>query len=243
MFFNNGTINNAIKNYLDNELKKYGNIKYAYVILNKKNITEISIITSHPIWFECYIQNKYQNIDPIIIMSLNRITSFSWDENIMINLNLKLSKIFTMSKPYNITHGYTFIVHDHKNNLALLSMMADQAYIEAFNELIISNKDKLQTLLITVHDKILFLYKEMDIKHHKREDKEMFSTRENEILYWSSVGKTYEEIAMILGIKLGTVKFHMGNVVKKLGVINGKHAIRLGVELKLIKPVFSDTKT
>ncbi len=38
MFFNNGTINNAIKNYLDNELKKYGNIKYAYVILNKKNI-------------------------------------------------------------------------------------------------------------------------------------------------------------------------------------------------------------
>lgn len=230
MFFNNGTINNAIKNYLDNELKKYGNIKYAYVILNKKNITEISIITSHPIWFECYIQNKYQNIDPIIIMSLNRITSFSWDENIMINLNLKLSKIFKMSKHYNITHGYTFIVHDHKNNLALLSMMADQDYIAAFNELIISNKDTLQN-------------KEMDIKHHKREDKEMFSTRENEILYWSSVGKTYEEIAMILGIKLGTVKFHMGNVVKKLGVINGKHAIRLGVELKLIKPVFSDTKT
>jgi len=31
----------------------------------------------------------------------------------------------------------------------------------------------------------------------------------------------------------------MANIVKKLGVMNGKHAIRLGVELELIRPVFS----
>uniref|UniRef100_UPI00384ACE79 helix-turn-helix transcriptional regulator n=1 Tax=Brenneria izbisi TaxID=2939450 RepID=UPI00384ACE79 len=65
----------------------------------------------------------------------------------------------------------------------------------------------------------------------------MFSHRENEILYWASMGKTYPEIAMILDIKISTVKFHIGNVVKKLGVLNAKHAIRLGVELQLIKPV------
>ncbi|MEG7344004.1 LuxR C-terminal-related transcriptional regulator, partial [Serratia marcescens] len=34
-----------------------------------------------------------------------------------------------------------------------------------------------------------------------------------------------------------TIKFHMGNIVKKLGVANARHAIRLGMELQLIKPV------
>ncbi|HDL8001096.1 TPA: helix-turn-helix transcriptional regulator, partial [Yersinia enterocolitica] len=54
---------------------------------------------------------------------------------------------------------------------------------------------------------------------------------------WASVGKTYAEISIILGIKRSTVKFHIGNVVRKLGVLNAKHAIRLGIELKLIKPI------
>ena len=53
------------------------------------------------------------------------------------------------------------------------------------------------------------------------------------------MGKTYQEIALITGITSRTVKYHIGNVVKKLGVINAKQAIRLGVELELIKPVLA----
>ena len=56
------------------------------------------------------------------------------------------------------------------------------------------------------------------------------------------MGKTYQEIALILGIKLSTVKFHIGNAVKKLGVTNARHAIRLGIELQLIRPVVTDIK-
>ncbi|PVF11366.1 LuxR family transcriptional regulator, partial [Yersinia pestis] len=36
-----------------------------------------------------------------------------------------------------------------------------------------------------------------------------------------------------------TVKYHIGNVVKKLGVINAKQAIGLGVELEIIKPILA----
>ncbi|WP_252317991.1 MULTISPECIES: LuxR C-terminal-related transcriptional regulator [Symbiopectobacterium] len=35
------------------------------------------------------------------------------------------------------------------------------------------------------------------------------------MLYWTSVGKTYQEMGIILGIKVRTVKFHMLNIVKK----------------------------
>ncbi|WP_227719303.1 helix-turn-helix transcriptional regulator, partial [Yersinia proxima] len=103
------------------------------------------------------------------------------------------------------------------------------------------NKEKIQMLLIFTHEKMLGLYQSNNDKNDSRnmqiEQRYIFSPRENEILYWASVGKTYAEISIILGIKRSTVKFHIGNVVRKLGVLNAKHAIRLGIELKLIKPI------
>ncbi|GAB7204273.1 hypothetical protein OS21_07620 [Dickeya oryzae] len=94
-------------------------------------------------------------------------------------------------------------------------------------------------LLISAHEKLTSLYREMskNKNNSKSQEPNIFSQRENEILYWASMGKTYQEIALILGITTSTVKFHIGNVVKKLGVLNAKHAIRLGVEMNLIKPV------
>lgn len=94
---------------------------------------------------------------------------------------------------------------------------------------------------MNTHDTLISLYKgknEAAPKNSESESKkEKFSPRENEFLYWSSMGKTYSEIAIILGIRLCTVKFHMGNIVKKLGVLNAKHAIRLGIESQLINPL------
>jgi LuxR family quorum-sensing system transcriptional regulator ExpR len=108
-----------------------------------------------------------------------------------------------------------------------------------FDESIEVNKEKIQMLLIMTHDKMLRLHNKKISKdkglYSKKKTKEIFSPRENEILYWASVGKTYSEISIILGIKRSTVKFHIGNVVRKLGVLNAKHAIRLGIELQLIK--------
>lgn len=64
--------------------------------------------------------------------------------------------------------------------------------------------------------------------------KPIFTLRETEVLYWSSMGKTYGEIVAIAGISVSTVKFHMGNIVSKLGVSNVRQTIRQGVELELI---------
>ena len=60
------------------------------------------------------------------------------------------------------------------------------------------------------------------------------TTREREVITLSSRGKTYPEIAMILGVKVQTVKFHMGNIVRKLDVVNAKQAIRCAVEYQLV---------
>ncbi|ACX90120.1 LuxR family transcriptional regulator [Pectobacterium parmentieri] len=242
LFYNNETISRIIKSQFDMALSHYGDIKYAYMVLNKKKPTEILIISNHhDEWREIYQANNYQHIDPVVIAALNKITPFPWDEDLLVSTQLKMSKIFNLSREHNITNGYTFVLHDHSNNLVMLSIMIDESNVSNIDDVIESNKDKLQMTLMTIHAETISLYREMirNKEDERSNDKDIFSQRENEILYWASMGKTYQEIALILDIKTGTVKFHIGNVVKKLGVLNAKHAIRLGIELQLIRPVQS----
>lgn len=239
LFFNNEFINASIKNHLEKNLREYRNIKFAYAIMNKKNPNNFTVISNQTEWFEVYIQNNYQFIDPVLITASYRATPFSWDENIVISSGLKLPKIFDMAKNYNVINGYTFVLHDHNHNLVVLSIIIDKSCDDNVEKIIEENKNDLQMLLLTTHEKLTTLYQEVNNTTglDSPPSKEIFSNRENEILYWASMGKSYQEIAIILGIKLTTVKYHIGNAVKKLGVTNAKHAIRLGVELKLIRPV------
>lgn len=230
------------QHHLESRLKLYGDFKYAFMILNKKNPSEMIQISNYPNeWIKIYKDNNYQHIDPVVITGFNSIAPFSWDENLSFHTGLDFSRIFNLSKNYKVINGYTFIVHDYHNNIALLSILMDKEREEEIRGIIGKYKDQLQMLLINSYDKIISLSTELcqTIDEHNAIDKEIFSPRENEVLYWASVGKTYQEIALILGITTSTVKFHIGNVVKKLGVLNAKHAIRMGIELQLIKPVQS----
>lgn len=242
LFFDNQAINTSVKEYLERKLVQFNNIKYAYAIMSKRNPADFSIISNRQEWFKVYIENNFQFIDPVLITALYRMTPFSWDENLMLNKGVKVPKLFDMARNHDIINGYTFVLHDHNNNLVVLSITLDKHCDDNIEELIQLNKDKLQMLLITTHEKLTQLYQEQSRKADFEEmnTRELFTSRENEIIYWASVGKSYQEIALILGIKLTTVKYHIGNAVKKLGVTNAKHAIRLGIELNLIRPVFPD---
>lgn len=243
LFFNNEFINSTIKDYLERKLDVYQNIEYAYAIMNKKNPAQFTIISNRMEWFQVYTENNYQFIDPVLITASHRVSPFSWDENIAIKSGQKIPKIFDMARNYDFINGYTFVLHDNNHNLVVLSIIIDKHSGGNMEEKIVKNKAEIQMLLITAHEKLLLLYQDVNsIADNEKIDKEIFSKRENEIIYWASMGKTYQEIALILGIKLSTVKFHIGNAVKKLGVTNAKHAIRLGIELQLIRPVLPDAK-
>lgn len=242
LFFNNTAINSTIQSYLERKLTAYSQIKYAYAIMSKRNPASFSVISNRQEWFEVYTENNFQFIDPVLITALYRITPFAWDENIMLSQGVKAPKLFNMARNFNFINGHTFILHDQYNNLAVLSLIIDNDCDDNVEELILANSNKLQMVLMQTHEKLTLLYKEQSGKadFNEMHEKEIFSKRENEILYWASVGKSYPEIALILGIKLTTVKYHIGNAVKKLGVTNAKHAIRLGIELQLIRPVMPD---
>ncbi|MFU9137632.1 helix-turn-helix transcriptional regulator [Erwinia tasmaniensis] len=243
IFQENQIITETLRNYIDRKLLYLGSPEYAYTVVSKKNPSNLLIISSYPDeWVNLYRTNNLQHTDPVILTAFRRTSPFAWDENITLMSDLKFTKIFSLSKQYNILNGFTFVLHDHFNNLALLSIIIDRNVQDHLEGLLSTDRATMQMHLIEINEQMYRLVHSVSSGRGHADasnNKAIFTTRENEVLYWASMGKTYAEIATITGISVRTVKFHMGNVVSKLGVSNARQAIRLGVELELITPTQS----
>lgn len=232
-YFSDGEKNSHIKESLERGIEKFGTISYAYAVMDKRNKDNILIINNVSDEFANeYLEKKLQNIDPVIIKSLNSITSFVWDDNMKISSYWPVDMVFIL-KTFSFLCGHTFVLHDYYNNLATLSLYYDKFLMADVGELIERHKNDFHGILRNTHEMLLQIYRKSE---EMTADNTVLSTREAEILYWSSTGKTYTEVAEILQLTVSTVKFHMGNTVKKLGVKNAKHAISLANELNLTPP-------
>ncbi len=244
-FRENQMLKDTLRGYTDRKLSPFGSPEYAYTVVSKKNPADVMIISSYPEeWVSLYQAGNFQLTDPVILCAFRRTSPFAWDENITLMSELRFTRIFSLSRQYNIVNGYTFVLHDHMNNLALLSFIIkgnDQGGLE-LQQRLSAEQGTLQMLLIDLNEQMYRLAGTEStgvVNAGEGAEKTMFSPRENEVLYWASMGKTYAEIASIAGISVSTVKFHVKNAVHKLGVSNARQAIRLGIELDLIKSAAS----
>lgn len=235
-YFNDAEKTTLIQKNLDKFFSENDGTKYAYTILDKANPKRISIINNHQEWFALYIQNDYQFIDPVIVRALSCVSDFSWDENILTPGNHSLPRIFRESGKHNIVSGHTFVLHDYLGNLALLSIMQNKSC--SFD--LSACREKLYVFFTDLHQKVLGMYA---LQPSTDNNKDLLTERECQVLYWAGTGKSYAEIALILSVSERTIKFHMGNAVKKLGVSNARHAIKLSIELNLIERVIHSVKS
>jgi len=224
-FYNDSDINSFIQHELDEFVPDGGHTTYAYAVMNKKDPSQMRIINNNPQWFDIYLERKYQFIDPVIIRALSSVEDFAWDHQMMVSTGYMLPRIFNESSRHNIIQGHTFPLHDYMNNLAILSLINYQQMDFDLRD----NRASVQSFFITLHQRMLSRYSNI---YQKK--KVFLSPREQQILQWVYAGKTYGEIATILAITERTVKFHMSNVMKKLGVNNARHAVKLSMELRLL---------
>lgn len=63
-----------------------------------------------------------------------------------------------------------------------------------------------------------------------------FTRREIQCLKWAAAGKTDAEIATIMGVATPTIRFHLTNASRKLGVSGRSQTIRLATTLGYIGP-------
>jgi DNA-binding CsgD family transcriptional regulator len=63
----------------------------------------------------------------------------------------------------------------------------------------------------------------------------LLSAHERRCLAWAAYGCTDKEIASEIGRSMDTVRFHMKNVLKKLGAANRTHAVAVGIQKGIIR--------
>ena len=224
-------LNKELLNSISSRLSKLDIPFFSYVIYAKQEMSSHAMISNFPRnWLLKYKKEKLYKDDPIIRYARESITPFSWfDDNQTKFEDIKWLEIDRTKQQETVT-GYTFTLHDHLNNFAALSVCDIEGRTD-FRSLISRYEDKLQMILIEVHQEVVALLAE-----HIQEcfQSIRLTAREKDVLHWACMGKTYEEISIILGIKHVTVKYHAANVCKKINANNIKQAIRKYTELNLV---------
>lgn len=206
---------------LRQRLAPLGDVDFLYLRQNRHAPGDALVVSSHAAdWVSDYSERRRYLKDPVVLAAQQRISPFNWQDCARPNAGL-----CEAGNRCQRVKGYTFTVHDPQQQMSLLSVIRRRDNL-TFSHEVISRLADLQMLLVALHEKTALCS-----SHHPA-----LSGREQEVLLWSSRGKTYGEIAVILGIQLSTVKFHMANATRKLGVSNGKHAIRRALELNSLPP-------
>ena len=73
--------------------------------------------------------------------------------------------------------------------------------------------------------KVVNLFKKKEVHSEKESESFQLSLQEKRILSFLSDGKSYSEIADNLFISISTVRYHIGNIYKKLHVVNQTEAV------------------
>ncbi|MFP1751086.1 helix-turn-helix transcriptional regulator [Lonsdalea quercina] len=207
----NNEIDRHLKELIENEMGAMSIETYAYLRINRSGCN-FNLISTYPKkWLDIYVKNKYYNFDPVVKKAKSKIMPFSWDQD----CNTR-SHIFEESKIYDISHGACFIAHGNDNTFSILSI-CDNGRGGNFINRLSEKEDKIQMILLK--------FFEEDLAAEKLSYNISLTLREQEILKWLGLGKTYNETSIICGISERTVRFHLMNILKKFNTNSTKYAL------------------
>ena len=179
---------------------------YSILIINssRKSI----LVTNMPAkWEQDFLSRKLDQTSEIVLMAKNKITPFIWA-----SANIKNKEIQYLADKYNIRNGVTFFMNVKSDRviLTLYFIESESHFIDHYRK---GKKDILFQIL-TLFEK--YYTKNMDYR---------LTAREDEVINLLKIGKTYSEIAMVIGICERTVRFHIKNILGKMEVSSVRYAI------------------
>lgn len=179
-----------------------------YSIIAFSAFGEVKIASNLPeSWEKEFIQRKLHLHSNIVQNAKERITPFFWSSLSSDNEDIK-----QLSEKYNIYAGITFIIKLQQASILFTIYFGEE------NELLIDNLNKNK-------ERILYNILSIFEQYYKAEPHCKLTKREYEVANLLKIGKTYNEIALILDICERTVRFHISNILIKLNVTSVKYAI------------------
>lgn len=195
-----------IKKFVEEYLNQIYIKKYSIITIN--SLDEALIISNMPhCWERDFLKRELHLRSDIVLKARSKITPFKWSSVNGNNEDLK-----ALSNRYNIRNGVTFVIKI-KHDVVIFTMY--------YNE---DDEDFIRYYSRNKH-KILYDVMSLFESHYEQTPKHVFTAREKEVMNLLKFGKTYIEIAFILGVSERTVRFHINNILDKLNVTSVRYAI------------------
>ena len=161
-------------------------------------------------WHAYYLENEFHRFDPVLRYASQRVGAFKWkDIEDSSQLTSKQKKCLRLGEESGLYNGVGVPLRGKKSQLAGIALATSE------------KKDSCEENIDIINaycNQFYIAYKRLLAPPEKIEAAIYLSKREEEILSWAAMGKTDEEIAIILGISRNTVDTHMRHIFGKLDV-------------------------
>jgi DNA-binding CsgD family transcriptional regulator len=185
-------------------------------------------------WVELYGERGYIEVDPRVTRTYNRNLPYVWDSSEFSGDPVCRAFLADAAR-FDVCSGVAVSFRDPDHGRVLVAINSRiQAMDEARRRFVASQLGELVLLAMSFHD--FFMAHLVDYEPSLMVRVVPLSAREAQCLEMAANGMTSVDIALKLGIKPRTANFHFGNIVDKLGVLNRKEAIAMGIARGLIRP-------
>lgn len=187
--------------------------------------------TAGPQWTAWYREHIFQRIDPRVTLTHDRSAPLAW-QHAGTAAELARGTFAASATASGIGSGLAMSLRQAHGERAIIAW--DRRTVQPDPARTAKIRDELASLALLgclLHERILGA-------HWPAPDtprSAMLTDRERECLTRAACGLTSADIGAKLGIAERTVNFHMGNIVRKLGVLNRAEAIARGVALDLVR--------
>ncbi|MDN8598853.1 LuxR C-terminal-related transcriptional regulator [Citrobacter sp. S2-9] len=160
-------------------------------------------------WQHDFLSRGLHRSSSIVGKAKGRLTPYAWTPG-----DAQSSHISSLADKYDIDQGVTFTFRTQED-IFLFSLYFSRGDASA-SQYCRENVQHIQFALCQILEKLSRL-----------QEPPFFTPREVDVLNLLKIGKTYSEIALILGISGRTARFHTGNILEKLQVTSVRYAIYL----------------
>jgi len=193
-----------------------------YLTPNTAPVEDSLFLSNHePGYFKRFILDEMYRYAPAGSWAMENTGSLSWAwvRDRVDTLDAHALQVLELNKAYGVTAGYTIaFAEDTSRSKGAISMASDRGVSQKEVDAIWAKHGReIEAMSNVAHLKIISLPHD---KHMPR-----LSDRQREVLEWVGDGKTNQDIAIILGVKIATVEKHLRLVREKLGVETTAQAV------------------
>lgn len=172
----------------------------------------LKVLSSYPSsWARQYIEQRYEDIDPVVGMARLSHRSFQWDRRTLRLPSASQQRFFAEAAKFGIHSGATVPIRGGFGRFAAFTVAGNRdAGLEGRPTEVM---DILQLAGLYYHAHV---YAKLQLGLTRLADAPL-TQRERQCLSWAARGKKMAETAKILGITTRTVAFHIENARSKLG--------------------------